>query len=163
MALARDIEAVRRLPQSQRTIILSVGIVLDRMRELPKEDRDDLYDLLECYRNAQSDEDVLAVDEAILEILAQEQLGTHQLDLAASDSSKKLQKWRDHVGARVRECREKENLTQEQLAEKSGLPQSHISRIEKARLSPSHTTLEKIAAALGIDVDKLDPSLWKED
>jgi transcriptional regulator with XRE-family HTH domain len=49
-------------------------------------------------------------------------------------------------------------LTQEQLAAKSGLPQSHISRIENAKHSPSLATLQKIAAALGVPVERFDLS-----
>ena len=49
-------------------------------------------------------------------------------------------------------------VTQEQLAAKAGLPQSHISRLEGAKHSPSRATLEKIAAALEVPLSCLDPS-----
>jgi hypothetical protein len=42
--------------------------------------------------------------------------------------------------------------------EKSGLPQSHISRLERARHRPSRATVEKIARALGRLVSDFDPS-----
>jgi transcriptional regulator with XRE-family HTH domain len=45
-----------------------------------------------------------------------------------------------------------------QLARRSGLRQSHISRLERGRHSPSCVTLEKIAQALGIPVSQLDAS-----
>ena len=77
---------------------------------------------------------------------------------ALDDEHSKLRKWADFVGQKVRERRKAAELTQEQLAEKSGLPQSHISRIEAARLSPSRATLEKIAEALGVSLKELDPS-----
>jgi len=63
----------------------------------------------------------------------------------------------DFVGKKIRERREAAGLTQEQLAEKSGLPQSHISRLENARHSPSRSTLDKIASALQISLADLDP------
>ena len=47
------------------------------------------------------------------------------------------------------ELRCKENLTQQQLAEKTGLRQSNISRIENGTCVPSIQTLELIAKGLG--------------
>ncbi|WP_405354907.1 helix-turn-helix domain-containing protein [Ruminococcus sp.] len=45
--------------------------------------------------------------------------------------------------------RNQENLTQQQLAERTGLRQSNISRIENGSVVPSLTTLETIAHGLG--------------
>ena len=45
-----------------------------------------------------------------------------------------------------------EDLTQKELAEKSGVRQSNISRIEKGQAVPSLVTLDKIAKALGKEV-----------
>lgn len=47
------------------------------------------------------------------------------------------------------ELRCKENLTQQQLAEKTGLRQSNISRIENGTCVPSIQTLAIIAKGLG--------------
>lgn len=41
------------------------------------------------------------------------------------------------------------NMTQKELAEKSGLRQSNISRIESGAASPTVDTLSRIAAGLG--------------
>ena len=62
------------------------------------------------------------------------------------------------VGKRVKECREQKSLTQSELAERSGLRQPQISRLEAGVHSPSFKTLEKIANALGVTVGDLDPS-----
>lgn len=48
------------------------------------------------------------------------------------------------IGARI-----EQNMTQEQLAEKSGVRQSNISRIENGICSPTLETLERLAAGLG--------------
>jgi DNA-binding XRE family transcriptional regulator len=48
--------------------------------------------------------------------------------------------------------REKQHLTQVELAKKVGLPQAQISRIECGIISPSSVTLGKIAEALGADL-----------
>ena len=50
------------------------------------------------------------------------------------------------------ELREKRLLTQVQLAEKAGVPQAQISRIERGVVSPTSATLAKIAEALGADL-----------
>ncbi|OHB75234.1 MAG: hypothetical protein A2W31_11590 [Planctomycetes bacterium RBG_16_64_10] len=61
------------------------------------------------------------------------------------------------VSAKIRDCRKAAGLTQQQLEEKTGLPQSHISRLENGEHSPSHATLEKIAKALNMPVTMFDP------
>lgn len=45
--------------------------------------------------------------------------------------------------------RNEQNLTQSDLAERTGLRQSNISRIENGQAMPSITTLSKIAHGLG--------------
>ena len=56
------------------------------------------------------------------------------------------------VARQVIELREKHHLTQVELAEKTGLPQAQISRIERGAVSPTSATLAKIAEALGADL-----------
>ncbi|MGA2531286.1 MAG: helix-turn-helix transcriptional regulator [Acidimicrobiales bacterium] len=56
------------------------------------------------------------------------------------------------TACQVIELREKHNLTQMELAEKTGLPQAQISRIERGVVSPTSATLGKIAEALGADL-----------
>ena len=46
-------------------------------------------------------------------------------------------------------ARNEQNLTQSDLAERTGLRQSNISRIENGQAMPSITTLSKIAHGLG--------------
>jgi DNA-binding XRE family transcriptional regulator len=56
------------------------------------------------------------------------------------------------LARQVVELREKHHLTQVDLAEKAGLPQAQISRIERGAVSPTSMTLGKIADALGADL-----------
>jgi DNA-binding XRE family transcriptional regulator/PHD/YefM family antitoxin component YafN of YafNO toxin-antitoxin module len=59
------------------------------------------------------------------------------------------------AGSWLAEARKKAGLTQKQLADRVGVPQSQISRIEK---NPDHTTLrtmKRIAAALGVEIGAL--------
>ena len=46
-------------------------------------------------------------------------------------------------------ARYEQSLTQQQLAEKAGLGQASLSRIETGKVSPDIATLQKIAAAVG--------------
>ncbi len=51
---------------------------------------------------------------------------------------------------RLREFRERSLLTQAELAERSGLSEATINRVEKGRHEPRISTARKLAAALGI-------------
>jgi transcriptional regulator with XRE-family HTH domain len=51
-------------------------------------------------------------------------------------------------GARVRELRQKLGLTQIDLSERLGLPQSRISEIESGARSPTLVTILRVALAL---------------
>ena len=48
------------------------------------------------------------------------------------------------IGARI-----EQNLTQEQLARRSGIRQSNISRIENGTCSPTISTLQQLASGMG--------------
>ena len=64
------------------------------------------------------------------------------------------------VGKRIQECRQKAGLTQEQLSEKSGISQKHISRIEQGYHDTHFTMIYKIAKALEVTVEELlEPSI----
>lgn len=56
------------------------------------------------------------------------------------------------VAMQVVELREKHSLTQAELAERCGLNQADISRIEHGATSPTARTLQRIADALDADV-----------
>lgn len=56
------------------------------------------------------------------------------------------------VALQVIELREKHGLTQAQLAERCGVDQGDISRIERGSTSPTARTLQRIAEALDADV-----------
>lgn len=63
------------------------------------------------------------------------------------------------VGKNVRRLRAAAGLTQEALAEKTGLSSVYISEIERGRRNPSIIVMADIAHALGADVrDLLDPA-----
>ncbi|MGX1101302.1 helix-turn-helix domain-containing protein [Amorphus sp. MBR-141] len=54
------------------------------------------------------------------------------------------------VGRNLQRERQKQQLTQEQLAEISGFSQQYISGLEKGRRNPTIVTLFELATALGV-------------
>ena len=53
------------------------------------------------------------------------------------------------IGQRIAELRKDQHLTQAQLAERCGLQQAHIARIENGKFSVGLDTLAQIADAMG--------------
>ena len=72
--------------------------------------------------------------------------------------SDNLEKWKLFIGTRISDEREKAGLTQSQLADRTGITQSYICRLEKGEHRPTNKTLTKIATALEIPVSQLSPS-----
>lgn len=70
---------------------------------------------------------------------------------------------RQLFGERLRALRKNSNLTQQQLAEKSGFTASVIARYEAGGSLPRPQALEKLAAALGVSVSDLDGSNFDLD
>ena len=56
------------------------------------------------------------------------------------------------IAMQVMDLRNKHGLTQAQLAERCGMSQADISRIERGSTSPTARTLQRIADALEADV-----------
>lgn len=60
------------------------------------------------------------------------------------------------MGFKIKELREKENLSQAELAQKSGVSQNLIARLESGSLTNTTTdTLFKISKALHVKVEQI--------
>lgn len=57
----------------------------------------------------------------------------------------------EKISLKIKFERQKRGLSQEELALEAGLSRSAIWKIESKKVSPTIETLEKIAAALGMD------------
>ena len=140
-------------------LTMALSIVIERIQRLPQSDQDDLFDLVRILPNADPEE----VENCLLtirEILEQNPSRVHGMD-APSDAKQfpsGLKKWISFVSRRIASERRAAGLTQAQLAQKAGLPQSHVSRLESGKHSPSRATIEKIARALRKPVSAFDPS-----
>ena len=53
-------------------------------------------------------------------------------------------------------ARRRAGLSQRELARKSGIPQSSISRIERGLISPTVDTLERLIRACGMELEPVD-------
>ena len=60
-----------------------------------------------------------------------------------------------NVGARVRQCREQRQWTQEDLAERADLDRSYIAGIEAGLRNPSIKALARIARGMGLTLSQL--------
>lgn len=63
----------------------------------------------------------------------------------------------------IRELRKKRGLTQQQLAQKLGISQVHLGRLETNARSMDLEQVEKISAALGVKPYELLPQEWQPE
>ncbi len=132
---------------------LAIAVIHDRLRRLSKEDRDDLFSLIPLLIGDDEEEKqsaIVAADEIL-----QQSSGKIQ-PLQTPEHSN--ENWLKFVSGQLRKAREDSGMTQGELAAKTGLQQSHISRLEKGEHSPTQKTLKKIAEALGVETSFFDPS-----
>ena len=64
---------------------------------------------------------------------------------------------RQRIGQRIAEIRKAQGITQQDLADRTGIQRNHISRIEQGRYSVGFDTLQLIAEAMGGNVDIITP------
>lgn len=57
------------------------------------------------------------------------------------------------LGKNIRRFRKRDGMTQDQLAEKAGINQKQISKIESGRIQARLSTYLRIANALGVSID----------
>ena len=60
------------------------------------------------------------------------------------------------LGDKIRQLRKSMGLTQEQLAEKIGIDNKHLSRIEKGKHMPTYAITQKLAKVLNFDIYAID-------
>lgn len=127
------------------------------LAHLSEEDQADTLEVLNEMIQSHTKEEIVAAEETIREILKPK---TGQIVVMSSLRSRddKVEKWSAFAGQKVRDFRKEAGLTQQELAERASLPQSHVSRIENDEVSPNRMTIEKIAKALGKSVRDFDPS-----
>lgn len=140
---------------------LAVAVIRERIDRLEEEDRQDLYELLP-FLFLDDEDERQAAQVAVNEILDQKCFSVGAMDLPKSPSEN-IEKWLEFISGRIKEARKSVGLTQAELSAKAGIPQSHISRLERGEHSPTTKTVRKIAVALGIAPKDLDPMVADDD
>lgn len=80
-------------------------------------------------------------------------IGTPERDRFEAELKEELDAY--HVGEAIRNARQAQNLTQEQLGERIGVKKSQISKLERGK-SITLTSMSRVFKALGITTASLD-------
>jgi HTH-type transcriptional regulator/antitoxin HipB len=80
--------------------------------------------------------------------LRAERLATLEASRAYCDAARAFQ-----IGEEVRRLRMERGLSQQELAQRMGLPQSVIARLEAGGVEPRLSTLDRVAQALGVQLE----------
>jgi len=59
------------------------------------------------------------------------------------------------LAKKIKDIRNKKNLSQEQLAEKCGFDRTYISMLERAKRNPSYINLLKLSEGLEVNISEL--------
>lgn len=148
---------INAIDHGPTAVELAFAVLRERYRSLSAAEQSDLGELLPFILGPDGEERDSAI-RAANELLSPP-TSSVQLLSSPMGSAEPLQSWLHFVSVKIRRARTDAGLTQAELAEKSGLPQSHISRLENGQHSPSAKTLEKIADALGLAMTEFDPSV----
>lgn len=145
-----------RVDIDDAALTMAIAVLVERIRSLPEEDKQDLFEISKALTTAETEEELQSAIGAYREILDQEK--GHVESLLVEDEPIGLERWITFVSVRIKAAREKAGMTQAELEDATGLPQSHISRLENGVHSPSASTLEKIAKATGRPLSYFDPN-----
>ncbi len=78
--------------------------------------------------------------------------GLHEFRVRLAKSLREVFEQAYNIAIQIIELRERHGLTQAELAERCGMDQGDISRIERGATSPTARTLQRIADSLDADV-----------
>jgi transcriptional regulator with XRE-family HTH domain len=62
---------------------------------------------------------------------------------------------RERVGLNLQRLRREKGLSQEELADLASIHQTYLSGVERGKRNPTITVLQRIAKALGVDIQDL--------
>lgn len=135
----------------------------EALEALPRDSASDFCSLAKMLSEEEYPVERDAIVQTMAEILLPDltKVSVEEVSISTEDEKKIRQKvdhWYASVGGRIKSHRGQAHLTQEQLAKKAGIPQSHISRLESGKHAPSYVTIEKIAKALGLQPGDINPS-----
>lgn len=134
--------------------------IKQRFQTLPEDQAECVVGLVNDLILAPDDEAKTEIATALVEILLPELMDWQGDDVGedrTSEARRKLEAHRAYVGQQIKKHREELEMTQEELAEKAGIPQSHVCRLERGKHTATYLTIRKVAKALKTTPEKLDP------
>ena len=120
------------------------------LQRLSAEERAAFRTLVEIFEEAVDPDEKAEAIAGITELLDLTPITFVPFESSASGPSKPTP-FAEFVGKKIREHRERAGLDQTALAERCGLTQSHISRLESGKHCPNAKTRERLGKALGVD------------
>jgi DNA-binding transcriptional regulator YiaG len=132
----------------------------ERLSKLPKDQRRDLHKLCELLVAEEDEREQYEIARTLTEIIFPESIKNLLNDESIkemAEARRRLDEYRKRVGHEIRRRRESMKMTQTELAERAGIPQSHVSRLERGKHAPTYVTLERVAKALETTPARLDP------
>jgi DNA-binding XRE family transcriptional regulator len=120
--------------------------------------------LIDLFQNdtfdPENSEELIEIGEAINELFSDETPRLVKGLISSQDPEiRKAEEWFKGLGQAIRRLRRQKRWTQKELAQRSGLSQTAISRFENGTLAPGSRGIERIAKALGVHPGEIDPSL----
>ena len=134
--------------------------MLDRILGLRPTQQKRIWELVQLYQEAASKQEAIEIGEVVGEILFRDPntcTAAPLEDEQSKDKGKALGRHRVYVGRQIRKHRQRLKMSQEKLAEKAGIPQSHVCRLETGKHAPTYLTIEKLAKAMNVEPSELDP------
>lgn len=129
-----------------------------RLHQLDQKDQTAVAELVQLLIVAEADDERAEIWEALWEIILPEAVFREIAEEAVQEDARaRVDAYRQKVGEQIRQRRESLGMTQEELADRAGIPQSHVSRLECGRHAPTHLTMQRVAAALDTTSAQLDP------
>lgn len=80
-------------------------------------------------------------------------IGKNKVEVGGMSNKKSVEN-NNTFGNRLRELRKAKGYTQQALAEKAGIDEKHLSRVENGKYFPTHATLNKLLNALDTSIDE---------
>lgn len=129
-------------------------VLSNALKHLTAEQVQDFCELAMMYSSSRDPE----VLETIVEMMVPHSLGKISFDAGVTKTAAdQVDAFQVKIGDAIRSHRTKLGWTQEQLAQRAGLTQSHVCRLEQGTHSPTDLTIQKVANALGVDPSAIDP------
>jgi DNA-binding XRE family transcriptional regulator len=137
-----------------------------RLMRLPKQKVDRLSELQTLFGQASNEEEEEEILDIVVEIIEPALIGMDWpknviADFESgvgNDAIRKVGAYRKQVGQRIKQRRKNLGMSQDDLAEKAGIPQSHVSRLERGVHAATDATIERVAKALGVEPGDIDPA-----